>query len=132
MTNNISKVTPAPLPCEEAPARLGYCVLSNKECSDSEFFPAGVMMVKKIQNLNLFAHAIHRAQHDSLMIDSVSPLPGRGKIQILNFSSTSQLQGENSESEFSCEAELSGGVEAPALYPEYWTSVRTKMRELKM
>jgi len=132
MIANMTKVTIAPLPYGEASARLGYCVLNNKECSDSEFFATDMMLAEKIQNLNFFAGANEHAQLERLDDNFLSPVPRGAKIQNLNFSSPSLLQGKNSKSKFSCEAERSSDAKEPVSYTEYWSSVRTKMRELKM
>lgn len=132
MIANIAKVTITSLPYGAASARLGYCVLNNKECSDSEFFAADMMFAEKIQNLNFFAGANEHAQLERLGDNFLSPVPRGTKIQNLNFSSPSLPQGKNSDSEFSCEAEQPSDAKAAVSYADYWRSVRTMMRELKM
>lgn len=133
MIDEMAKVTDAPLPLGGASARLAYCVRNNKECSDSEFFAPAMKMARKIQNLHFFAGPNDRPRNELLAESIVSTVPNLGKIQILNFScSPTLLQGRNSESEFSFEAEPSNSAEAPVAYQEYRTSVRTTMRELKM
>jgi hypothetical protein len=132
MIADTHKVTAAPLRYGMGLAGLGYCVPNNEEHSDSEFFTANMTMAGKIQNLNFFVGAVECASIELFTTGFVLHTPGIENIHILNFSAACLLQGRNSESEFSCDSEPSCGLNAPVSQSEYWTMVRTKMKELKM